>query len=249
MQYSLTGIDSHLDFGFGITGETYYNTAKFLDDHKTEVQAFQLREMPINFLYRHSIELLLKSLIIIFHKKLQINYDKESYNSKHPKILSNGKWVSLYRSHWIDELYNYWKDSLLIPNQDKLNELAPRGDWKEYDEISKALPIITKYDRESSFFRYPVTENSEQDLEKFTMQPIDVETLFKLLNKPNEEKENGEEKKGKVIMALKDENDEIVKAYIHADNLLEDVTKSLQQASNYFYCIHIMTRVELCKGR
>lgn len=66
MEYWLTSPGDHLDFGFGITAETYYNSAKYMDEGRHKIQAFQLIEMPINFLYRHSIELALKSLIIIF---------------------------------------------------------------------------------------------------------------------------------------------------------------------------------------
>lgn len=89
MQYTLTGIDTHLDFGFGITGESYYNNADFLFQNKEKVQAFQLAEMPVNFVYRHSIELFLKSLIIIFHKKLELPYDIEPPAAA--RILSCGK--------------------------------------------------------------------------------------------------------------------------------------------------------------
>ena len=85
--YQLTPPNEHLDFGFGITSETYYGSAKLLNEQKKNIQAFQLVEMPISFLYRHSIELALKSLIIIFHKKLQIPYEKESFESKKPKYL------------------------------------------------------------------------------------------------------------------------------------------------------------------
>ena len=60
MMYQLTGANAHLDFGFGITGESYYESAKYLDENKHAIGVFQLVEMPINFCYRHSIELFLK---------------------------------------------------------------------------------------------------------------------------------------------------------------------------------------------
>ena len=31
MEYWLTSPGDHLDFGFGITAETYYNSAKYMD--------------------------------------------------------------------------------------------------------------------------------------------------------------------------------------------------------------------------
>ena len=237
-----------MDFGFGITGESYYDTARFLHEHRKDIPVIQLKEMPESFLYRHSIELFLKSLIIIFHKKLKINYDQEPPTSKQPKVFSKGKWMNLYRCHWIDELYLYWKDHLLIPNLETLKEIAPRGDWREYEQITKALPIIAKYDRESSFFRYPVTENAAQDLEKFTMQPLDVDKLFERLGTKPKPGEGGIEEKPSMIMALKNDDNDIVKAYIHTDDILADVTSALQIVSHDFYCIHFMARVELCGG-
>lgn len=247
MEYWLTSLGDHLDFGFGITAETYYNSAKYMDEGRHKIQAFQLIEMPINFLYRHSIELALKSLIIIFHKKLSIPYENDSCESTKPKILSQGKWRPLYSCHWIDELYRYWKDELLLKNITRLESLANKGDWKEYEDITKAIPIIAKYDKQSSFFRYPVTENPNLDLEKFTMKEVDIETLRKIFEQQEsmKEKESG----GNVILAIKNDNDEIIKAYRQQKELLTELSDSLKKVAHYFYCIHIMTRIELCKGK
>lgn len=248
MQYQLISPEDHLDFGFGITAETYYNSAEFMNKGRDEIKAVQLVEMPINFLYRHSIELALKSLIVIFHKKLAIPYENDSCDSKKPKILSNGKWRPLYSCHWIDELYQYWKDELLLKNIDKLESLANAGDWKEYEDITKAIPIIAKYDKQSSFFRYPVTENPNLDLEKFTMKEVDVETLFKTLKDRNSTEEKNVGKGAKIILALKNEDNEIVKAYEQQKELLTELSDSLKKVAHYFYCIHIMTRMTLCNG-
>lgn len=243
MEYWLTSPGDHLDFDFGITAETYYNSAKYMDEGRDKIQAFQLVEMPINFLYRHSIELALKSLIIIFHKKLSIPYENDSCESTKPKILSQGKWRPLYSCHWIDELYRYWKDELLLKNIEKLESLANKGEWKEHEDITKAIPIIVKYDKQSSFFRYPVTENPNLDLEKSTMKEVDVKTLFEML----ESRESTEE--AKIILAIKNENDEIVKAYEKQKELLTELSDSLKKVAYYFYCIHTMTRITLCNGK
>jgi hypothetical protein len=245
--YQFLPPNEHLDFGFRITSETYYNSALLLNSQKKNIQAFQLVEMPISFLYRHAIELALKSLIIIFHKKLEIPYDKEPFDSISPKIFSQGKWRPLYSCHWIDELYKYWKDELLLKNLDKIKQLAPKGDWSEYSEITKAIPIISHYDRKSSFFRYPVTENEALDLEKFTMKEIDVDNLFELLN--SEKKPQTKKTGATVVFGIKDQNDNIVKAYKKQDELLTELTESLIKVAEYFNGIHIMTRMTLCNGQ
>lgn len=84
----LTGIDDHLDFGFGVTADSYYHSAEYLFTNKRKIKTFQQVEMPINYLYRHSIELFLKSLIIIFHKQLKIPYSDEPSDSIKPMIFT-----------------------------------------------------------------------------------------------------------------------------------------------------------------
>jgi hypothetical protein len=73
MKYLLTGIQLHPDKGFGITADSYYKSAEHLmTNHFEFYDSTQQAEMPQNFLFRHSIELYLKSLIIIFHRELKI---------------------------------------------------------------------------------------------------------------------------------------------------------------------------------
>jgi hypothetical protein len=181
MLYQLTGIDTHIDFGFGITGEAYYSSAQYLFDNKENIKSVQQVEMPTSYLYRHSIELFLKSLIIIFHKRLKLNYDNESFDSTKPKVFISGAWKDLYTCHWIDELYNYWLNELLLKHKPRLEEIAPRGEWQEENTISKLFPLLAGYDRDSSFFRYPITKNSSLDQKKYTMQRLDLKNLESIL--------------------------------------------------------------------
>jgi hypothetical protein len=246
MQYQLTGIESHLDFGFGVTGESYYDSAEFLYTNRDKIKTIQQVEMPANYLYRHSIELFLKSLIIIFHKRLKIAYDSEPHDSDKPKVLINGKWKDLYNCHWIDELYNYWLNELLLKNINLLNRIAPKGDWSEVPEISELFPLISSYDRDSSYFRYPITKNSALDSKKYTMQRLNAERLEQIFSDNPDKRKN---KKGaRLFMLIKDDNDEIVDGFERDKDILEDVTQALKKISHYFFCIHIMTRVTLCNG-
>lgn len=250
MMYQLTGANAHLDFGFGITGESYYESAKYLDENKHAIGVFQLVEMPINFCYRHSIELFLKSLIIIFHKKLNISYNTFPPTSTKPMIQVNGKWRMLYTCHWIGELYKYWKDSLLLANLDKLQKIATKGQWLEDIDITSAIDIIAKYDKQSSFFRYPVTENANLDLKKFAMEEMDIESLTTLLSERKELDISTEDKNnvGKIILAMKNEDGDISTTYVRNENVLEEISIALKKVAYYFYCIHIMVRCTLCNG-
>lgn len=245
MKYLLTGIDTHLDFGFGITGESYYDSAEYLFNNKEAIKSLQQKEMPMAFLYRHSVELYLKSLIVIFHKQLQLPYDIEPFDSKKPQILTGGKWKNLYACHWIDELYNYWLNELLLKHKAKLGKLAPKGEWQEETTISNLFPLIASYDRDSSFFRYPITKNSTLDSKKYTMQHADVKKIQKILSSnPNTSKSQ----QGRVFTLIKNDKGEFVNGFAEEKSVLSDVIQALKKVSSYFNSIHTMTRCTLCDG-
>jgi len=242
----MSGIEIHPDFGLGVTGDSYFKSAEHLkNNHHDHYDVTQQRDMPENFLFRHSIELYLKSLIVIFHKKLEINYDQDPFTSNKPKIFTEGTWRPLYTCHWIDELYDYWLNRLLLPNSEKLEKIAPKGDWQESTDISTLFPIICKYDRDSSYFRYPVTKDTSLDNHKFTMKRFQPDTLAKLMEDVQKKRDN---ELGKTIFVSIDKNDKIIDAFKEDEKVLENVSDALFQVANYFYCIHIMTRVTMCGG-
>ncbi len=245
MLYQLTGIETHIDFGFGITGEAYYSSAQYLFDNKESIKSIQQVEMPTNYLYRHSIELFLKSLIIIFHKRLNLAYGTEPFDTTKPKAYICGAWKELYSCHWIDELYNYWLNELLLKHKSKLDEIAPKGEWQEENTISKLFPLIASYDRDSSFFRYPITKDFGLDQKKYTMQRLDLNKLQSVFSGEDTRKNK---KFGRVFMLLENDDKEIVEGFERAEDVLDNVTQALKEVSYYFYCIHIMTRITLCGG-
>lgn len=52
MQYLMTGIELHLDKGFGITADSYYASAEHLmTNHFEHYDSTQQAEMPQNFLF------------------------------------------------------------------------------------------------------------------------------------------------------------------------------------------------------
>lgn len=248
MYYIMSGIELHPDFGFGVTADSYFKSAEFLQsNHYEHYKITPQKEMPQNFLFRHAIELYLKSLIVVFHKKLEINYDQDSFDSEQPKILTGGVWRPLYTCHWIDKLYDYWLNQLLLPNIDKLNEIAPEGDWEEEKDISNLFPIICKYDRDSSFFRYPVTKDTSLDKQKFTMKKFkSVDTLENLMTSIQTQK-GRDELRGTTFVKV-DEKGKITDAFKEDKKVLENVNDALQKVADYFHCVHIMARVTLCGG-
>lgn len=247
MQYLFTGLELHPDKGFGITADAYYHSAEHLmTNHFENYDSTQQAEMPQNFLFRHAIELYLKSLIIIFHFKLNLNYGSVPFDSEEPEAFIDGKWKKLYTCHFIGKLYEYWLNSLLLPNIELLNKKAPQGDWQEAASITDLFSLISKYDQDSSYFRYPITKNNSLDSKKYTMQRLkamNVEDFVKELKGQNSS-ENNET----LTMLLVDDDDNITDAFKHTKQILSDVRDALKEVSYYLNCIHVMTRITLCGG-
>ncbi|WP_278832582.1 hypothetical protein [Porphyromonas cangingivalis] len=240
MFYHLTGIDSHLDFGFGMTANAYFMSAETLLENKSKISALSQTEMPICYLYRHSIELFLKSLIVLFHRQLNVPYGVEDSSSKKPMALINGSWRNLYSCHWIDELYNYWLKELLLKYNNELKRYAPEECWREDDKVGSLFSVIASYDRDSSFFRYPVTKNTANlDQEKSTMQSISVNDLPEILKNHSS---------SRIISLIEDESGCIAQAFIRDQNILTEVTEALKYVAAYFHCVHAKTRYYLCQG-
>ena len=134
-----------------------------------------------------------------------------------------------------------------MPNIERLKESAPKGDWQETAKITSLFEIISKYDQDSSYFRYPITKNSSLDSKKYTMQKFkstdNMEQFVKEIQEPK-----SETKKGSFTMLLVDDNDNIVEAFKQTDNVLSDVRDALREVALYLNCIHIMTRITLCGG-
>ncbi len=247
MHYLFTGIEMHPDKGFGITADAYYESAEHLmNNHFEYYDTTQQAEMPQNFLFRHSIELYLKSLIIIFHRNLKINYGTVAFDSDEPEVYSEGKWRKLYSCHYIDKLYYYWLNSLLLPNITKLQDIASKGDWQESKKITQLFSIICKYDQDSSYFRYPITKNSLHDNEKYTMQKVKSNNIEGILQEIKEQ-EKVDDKTSLTLLIL-DDNDYIVDGFKHSKNILLDVRDALKKVAFYLNCIHVMTRSTLCGG-
>jgi hypothetical protein len=247
MKYLMTGIELQLDKGFGVTADAYYQSAQHLSqNHFEHYESTQQAEMPQNFLFRHAIELYLKSLIIIFHKKLKLDYGSVPFNSEEPEAFVDGKWRKLYNMHYIDKLYYYWLNSLLLPNVAKLNELAPNGDWVEVKEMTSFFPVIAKYDQDSSYFRYPITKNAFLDSDKYTMKRFNASNLNGFITEIQQETPVFE--RGSITMLMIDDGDNITDAFRRSSDVLPELRNALQKVAFYFYCIHIMARVTLCDG-
>jgi len=111
--------------------------------------------MPINFLLRHSIELFLKSGIIIIHRRLEIPYGDEPPAGT-PMVLDGTKWKAFQQVHSVGTLYGHWKE-LIEVNAAVLKSMCKFecADWNVPEKLSACIDFIEKTDTRSTYYRYP----------------------------------------------------------------------------------------------
>jgi hypothetical protein len=239
MKYLMTGLEDQLDKGFGINADAFKKAGDQLySSENFNNQFIPQKHMPIFYLYRHSIELYLKSMIFLIHLELKIPYGE---GSNKPQIYtSEGKWRDLDNCHWVDALYWYWTQ-LIIDQSEKLQTHAPKGDWRIQPDLKKLVDMITNYDKDSTYFRYPFTKNNKKhnDAEKYSMRKIDnLQEIYKKASL----------NKGGFTLILKDDDENINAIYSHEENVLSDLLDVFKETSDILYSFHIMTRMTLCEG-
>ncbi|MFP3919937.1 hypothetical protein U5N28_19205 [Lysinibacillus telephonicus] len=236
MKYLMSGIDHQTDRGFGINAEAFKKSADFLIESEEFTSDFiPQKHMPIFFLYRHSIELFFKSLIVIFHSELALPYP----NNKPQILTEEGKWRDLDNCHWIDSLYWYWS-KILTDKKDKLDEEAPKGSWMIHPDLEENIKLIASYDKDSTFFRYPFTKrNPILDSEKYSVKKVNN------LKDINNSVRQG---KGSFTLILTDEDENISSIYSLDENVMSSELVTFKETSDILSNYHIMTRMTLCQG-
>lgn len=241
MKYRLTEIDTHIDSGFGVTADAFSKVAKEMYGSEDYQHGFITQgRVPVLFLYRHAIELYLKSLIIIFHKKLNIKTRREIniteciYVPGQPNPKKRDR--SLYSTHSIAALFQNFK-ALIIGYKSQLDKIAPKGDWRIHPDVYSYIRTLQEYDDTGEFFRYPITKRfNAKETEKHNMKKVPLETLADVLTE-----------KGQMLLLVG--NEEEVSAAFGSDNsYLEDIGEQLSELCEHLSTFHFMTRMTLCDG-
>jgi len=236
--YLMAPLDKHYDDGFGAVAESFYEAAKALQKENAG-QRFAWNHLPQICLYRHAVELFLKSGIIIIHRKMKMPYGRgESYSSDKPMFLDpSGNWKSLYKTHDLAELYAYWK-KLMVTHKDKLRELAKdKPDMSVPPELDNWIDALTAVDPNTDYFRYPISKNRANDKEKSPFKEIALDGLFP-------------PKEGEYVKALliKNSKGEVVHAFKYDDSTDRKVQEAASGAALILNNFEAMYRFELTDG-
>lgn len=214
-------LDRQYDDGHEVTAEAFKDAAEKLSAEHEGKLTFMNGHLPINFLYRHAIELYLKSAIITVHRALRLPTGNDPH-TKDPLIKIDGKWKPIHRTHslkWmLAELSRILTDHKAI-----LATHTPRN-WETPQELVEWIDTIEAADGGSTYFRYPKSKGPNVDGEKSGFLPADPEMLIAELNAPREGQ------KGKMVLGLEDDDGNMVEVFAMQDDPLPELRNALVKA-------------------
>ena len=236
MHYMMLPLRWHYDGGYGAMAVAFFDSAKKL--RKEQEPVLFLEHLPIDFLFRHAIELYLKSGIVIVHKRLNLLFDDGGDGSK-PVVLHKGKPCLLERIHTIGSLFAHWK-GLVVTHEAALKACCKfQGEWTIEAAADGWVTSIDEIDAAGTFYRYPSRKNEQEDDNKSPFKAISLEEAFALLPAT-----------GKKIFALGLENadGEMVGNFVLDDESGNETGAALEQLAVWLNNYHAMMRFELTGG-
>ena len=237
LEQMLMPLDRHFDGGFQGLGDAFREAAGKLAAQE-ESRALNNPHLPINFLYRHSVELFLKSMIVTIHRVLKLP-TADGPHSPDPKIKVEGKWRPITTIHSVKTLRDEF-GRLVAINRSAMDE-RDASEWKFDDELRGWIETIENFDPNSTFSRY-VQSNSDADSTKSGFVAIEP---VKMVERMRQEKSGT---LGTFVLARVDDDDEIVDVFTTQDNPLAGFRDTLVQASNCLYGSALGLHAELVDG-
>lgn len=232
-------LERHFDSGFQATGDAFKDAAETLLANEGEGAAFTNSHLPVNFLLRHAVELFLKSMIVTIHRALKLPTGEGAHTCD-PKIKdAKNQWQPLTRIHSVKRLLDEF-ERLAIANRESMIRLDA-STWEVPADLRTWIQIIEDFDGNSTFSRYPFS-NSPADGIKSSFTQIEPEEVQQQLHNEN----SGSA--GKFLLAVKNQNDEIVTVFGVRENPLADFREALTKASTALYGSAYGIHMELVEG-
>ncbi len=235
MNYLLMPLNQQFDLGFGSVANSFKYAGDAVMSPQSDSPSLN-PHLPASFLYRHAIELFLKSGIVIFHRKFQLPFGKEPFDGE-PMVLVKTRWIQIRTVHGLQDLYDYFRS--LVSSQADYLSTHTRTDWSFPSKLDAWISDIDATDSTSTFFRYPFTKHRDQDDNKSVHKEGNFESMVAGI---------GEGAKPLKAFLVVDENNEVVKAFNFDDELAKSMTATLRDAADLMYGCHAAMRMELTGG-
>jgi len=235
-QYSFLPLSRHADYGFGATADAFKEAADGLT--ASQIEAPRLNgHLPTAFLYRHAIELYLKSMIVLLHRRLHIPFGSHSADGE-PCVLVQGQVRPFHRVHSVAKLFSYF-ERLVAQHAPTLATFC-HTDWTAIPyETHEWIRLIEETDATSTFFRYPNPQARAGDHAKSSFQTSSPEELIAAASP------SGPPIKAAVIL---DESDSVVETFCLNSEVMPDMQVALRSLAELLEAAHFGMRIELAGG-
>ena len=230
--YQFKPIHKHFDNGFGATADAFHEAATILEK-ANEAKKFLHSSLPICYLYRHAVELYLKSIIIVIHRRLKLS-EGDSLDITTLKISINDRLFPIHRVHSVFALLGHLSQ-LMNTHIEQLLSIS-NTDWTTFPgDLTEWISIIEIQDERSTFFRYP----SDSDLSKSDFKERSMGEVFSKL---------GPEYEPTTSYVELNENNTVKSVFRYEPQGLDSVIDTLRNASNELSVWHFAFRCELAGG-
>jgi len=234
--YPFLPLDRQYDSGFGATADAFKAAADLLfnDENFSRSPNSHLASL---FLLRHSIELYLKSIIIVIHRRLTVPYRADDIAAE-PGIQTASGWKPLDRLHSLGILYGYLKD--LVRQQSSRLSTLGNTDWSTFpDDLDKHIALIHAADERGTYFRYPATREPADDREKSSFKRSTLASVFKHL---------GPDDPPSRALFILDDDDNVTEAFSRDPTPLTDLQAAVIYAAEWLEGVHLGIHIELTAG-
>jgi hypothetical protein len=240
MSYLLAPLHLHRDLGFGATGNAFKDAADHLDGSpdfkRREIFGAQL---ATNYLYRHAVELYLKSAIVIFHRRFQLPFGEFAFDSE-PRVRVGDTWIPFRQVHGIDLLWTYVRE-LFETHRDWL-VANTKCAWDIDADTDAWVQVVHQGDPRSTFFRYPSLDRLESDAVKSPMKEVTEDDFVGMA------RSSADRDKAVFAMLVENQDREFVRAYVHDEDADAAFRAALRSLAEFCYSLHAAMRFELCDG-
>ncbi len=235
--YEFRPIGQHYDRGLGAIAEAFKESGDRLMAPIQDKKYFY-SNLPVCYLYRHAVELFLKSIIFILHRRLSISWEMGS-DEMCPAIRIAGRVARLEHTHSITLLYKYMRE-IINARREELAAIGP-SDWNSFpSEMDSWIQIIEAADAKGTFFRYPSFQKQETDLRKSEFREMSATDAFAQATA-----------EGRFAKVFIEENtkDSTVRIYAFTGDELEEVRAALSSTAEFLSLAHFAARMELSNGQ
>lgn len=213
-------LSRHADDGFRAVGQAFQDAGERLRTEGGEGGASNMHgHLPINYLYRHAIELYLKSIIVIAHRRLRLTSADGKYGPI-PQIPVGQSLKPIYNVHGLRVLFAEMR-RIFVSHCDTIASFA-KTDWSKIpEELGGWIATIDDADPASTMFRYPVSPSPEMDEKKSSFKSIELADLTAHMNA---------DRPKQFALIMMDQDDNVVESFALDDHPIPELRDALLKA-------------------